>query len=98
MALFPDDGTWYRAKILEVKPTSLNVLYLDYGNTSWVPTSLAHEPCPVVVETHALAMQCVMHEAEPVDRSDKILMMRHFNVLFLFLSYSTVAISNSFSQ
>ncbi|XP_051163824.1 maternal protein tudor-like isoform X2 [Leptopilina boulardi] len=33
-ALFPDDGNWYRAKILSHSNKSTEVFYVDFGNTS----------------------------------------------------------------
>ena len=40
VAKFTVDGTWYRAKIVDLKPSGLvTVLYVDYGNTESLPLS-----------------------------------------------------------
>ncbi|KAF7992946.1 hypothetical protein HCN44_005727 [Aphidius gifuensis] len=35
VAKFPDDGMWYRAKVLSTSsPSGINVIYIDYGNSA----------------------------------------------------------------
>ena len=38
-ALFVQDGSWYRARVLSIKGSRAEVLFLDYGNTEQVVTS-----------------------------------------------------------
>jgi len=38
-AKFSEDGRWYKATIKEIKGDKLKVLYLDYGNSEWLPVS-----------------------------------------------------------
>lgn len=35
-ALFPDDGFYYRAKVIECLPHGINVIFIDYGNNCLV--------------------------------------------------------------
>lgn len=65
VARFPDDGNWYRAQVLEIKPTAVKVFYTDYGNSAWVPLEHMRDMMKCVAESHPLAMQCVLYEAEP---------------------------------
>ena len=39
IALFHEDGLWYRAKILKVLPDGIGVRYVDYGNAMKIPNS-----------------------------------------------------------
>jgi len=38
-AKFSEDGRWYKASIKEIKGDKLKVLYLDYGNSEWLPVA-----------------------------------------------------------
>jgi tudor domain-containing protein 1/4/6/7 len=38
IALFSENGEWYRAKVLQVLPASIRVQYVDYGNIATVPS------------------------------------------------------------
>lgn len=59
-ANFPEDEMWYRARILSNTVAGIEVLYIDYGNSSTalrlkvLPEDLAHMP--------ALAMKCCLHK------------------------------------
>lgn len=39
VSIFPGDGRWYRAVVLKVSLSAVEVLYADYGNTENVPLS-----------------------------------------------------------
>jgi hypothetical protein len=60
LALFPDDGLWYRALVNSIDGAQANVTYIDYGNYSSVnvgdlrvlPTRFAQQP--------GLALKCAL--------------------------------------
>ncbi|KAF8782794.1 Tudor domain-containing protein 1 [Argiope bruennichi] len=39
-AQFPEDNSWYRAEVINIQGTSVDVLFVDYGNTSSVDKNL----------------------------------------------------------
>ncbi|XP_005101957.1 RING finger protein 17 [Aplysia californica] len=62
---FPEDGLWYRAKIMEFRQEEAKVQYIDFGNTAWVPVDQLMEMCSAFAEEHLHALHCVLFEAEP---------------------------------
>lgn len=57
-ALFPEDGNWYRAKILEKDSDGYKVLYIDYGNTA--VTNQIRELPQNIAELPPLAKKCTL--------------------------------------
>ena len=55
-APFENDNTWYRAKVMEIKGTELDLFYVDYGDSCFLDVSecksgrfvLLIYPCPKV--------------------------------------------------
>ncbi|XP_058824597.1 maternal protein tudor [Topomyia yanbarensis] len=59
VAEFPDDGLWYRARILEVlKDNGFEVFFLDYGNTSRVKN--VRELEPIIAKLPSLCTKCTL--------------------------------------
>lgn len=77
-AKYDSDEIWYRAIIIDTAlgKGEVEVLYVDYGNTSWVPLSSVCELKPVseyLSELPFQAIQCNLSELPPRNRywSDK---------------------------
>ncbi|XP_056150170.1 tudor domain-containing 6 [Lampris incognitus] len=66
LALFADDGEWYRAEVIGKDGEMLSVLFVDYGNESQVCTENVREIPAVLVETSPQAFLC---ELEGFDAS-----------------------------
>ncbi|XP_020712473.2 maternal protein tudor-like [Athalia rosae] len=64
-AKFPEDGQWYRAKILSHGDSGTNVLYFDYGNSA-VTNQLRILP-EDVAKIPSLATQCSLQLPENVE-------------------------------
>lgn len=72
-AKYDIDDIWYRAIILDsaVDRAEVEVLYVDYGNTSWVPVSSVCELEPVseyLAELPFQAVRCNLSELPPRNR------------------------------
>ncbi|XP_018571230.1 maternal protein tudor isoform X2 [Anoplophora glabripennis] len=63
-ALFPDDQMWYRARILSDTVAGLELLFIDYGNSS-ISSSLRQLPEDLVV-TPPLAQKCSLQKPEGI--------------------------------
>lgn len=63
-ALFPDDQMWYRARILSNTVAGLELLFIDYGNSS-ISSSLRQLPEDLVV-TPPLAQKCSLQKPEGI--------------------------------
>nr|CAD7193949.1 unnamed protein product [Timema douglasi] len=60
-ALYSEDNQWYRAQILSITPHSVNVHYIDYGNTDSIQYSMLKEISPSLVEIlGAQAVRCCL--------------------------------------
>jgi tudor domain-containing protein 1/4/6/7 len=60
-AQYSEDGKWYRAKILSVSSTLVEVLYVDYGNTDCVSLSSVKYIDPSLVKIlNAQAIRCCL--------------------------------------
>ncbi|KZS17360.1 Uncharacterized protein APZ42_016991 [Daphnia magna] len=42
LAIYPEDGCWYRAQVLKVLPDGIGVRYVDFGNTVKMPNNKAN--------------------------------------------------------
>ena len=62
-AKFSEDGQWYRAKISATYPDSVEVLFVDYGNTEKVNTSDICLLSDELVDIQPLAIQCELENA-----------------------------------
>lgn len=63
-ALFPDDQMWYRARILSDTVAGLELLFIDYGNSS-ISSSLRQLPEELVV-TPPLAQKCSLQKPDGI--------------------------------
>ncbi|XP_070568958.1 RING finger protein 17-like isoform X2 [Ptychodera flava] len=69
-AKFKDDEQWYRAKILDITDTGIEVIYIDFGNTEIVDRShLRDEVVDIDIPQHCL--ECVLHGITPNSGSGK---------------------------
>lgn len=66
-ARYHEDMHFYRAVIIEVEDNSINVYFLDFGNTETVPLSDVRILLPEFQELPALAICCSLANAFPVD-------------------------------
>ncbi|KAI4801805.1 hypothetical protein KUCAC02_019676 [Chaenocephalus aceratus] len=58
IALFSDDGFWYRAQVIDKDGDELSVVFVDYGNKSQINNADVREmPC-VLMETPPQAFRC----------------------------------------
>ncbi|KAK2856524.1 hypothetical protein Q5P01_005259 [Channa striata] len=58
IALFSDDGLWYRAEVIKKDVDDLLVLFVDYGNVSKVSIEDVREIPPELVKTPPQAFLC----------------------------------------
>ncbi|XP_076220717.1 protein tudor isoform X2 [Nomia melanderi] len=63
-AKFPDDGNWYRAKILSHSGDSVTVNYIDYGNT--VVTNEVRMLPVDIINIPALSKCCALQKPETI--------------------------------
>ncbi|KAK9531076.1 hypothetical protein VZT92_010527 [Zoarces viviparus] len=66
IALFSDDGSWYRAEVIDRDGDELSVLFVDYGNKTQVNFTDVREMPPTLMETPPQAFLC---ELEGFDAS-----------------------------
>ncbi|XP_054474688.1 tudor domain-containing 6 isoform X2 [Anoplopoma fimbria] len=66
IALFSDDGFWYRAEVIDKDGNELSVLFVDYGNKTQVNFKDVREIPPDLMETPSQAFLC---ELEGFDAS-----------------------------
>lgn len=62
-AKFSEDGQWYRAKVSAAYPDSVEVLFVDYGNTEKVMVSGICLLTEELVSVPPLAVQCELENA-----------------------------------
>lgn len=62
-AKFSEDGHWYRAKVSAAYPDSVEVLFVDYGNTEKVTVSDICLLIDELVSVPPLAVQCELENA-----------------------------------
>ena len=78
MATFSEDGGWYRARIMVISST-IDVFYIDYGNTESLPVRSIKTLRPEFSSLPAQAIECNLRGASsPVDILEK-----EFEVHFL---------------
>lgn len=90
-ARFPDDGNWYRAKILELRAGKIVVAYVDYGNEQEVDISDLRAITPELIQLPAQAMKCALkvcfyfhssHESFNLSRQDRFTITLLFKRIF----------------
>ncbi|XP_064652910.1 tudor domain-containing protein 7-like isoform X2 [Lineus longissimus] len=83
VAQFSDDGNWYRAKVISTRvsgkfETEGEVLYIDYGNTEFIPKSKMKRMLSSVAKEPAQAIKCSLHGVTPTEASWSIDCIREF--------------------
>ncbi|BFZ05581.1 hypothetical protein BsWGS_08620 [Bradybaena similaris] len=66
-ALYPEDGTWYRALISGVKESTVEVFYIDYGNAGPVSISDLRLLKTKFLKLPAQAIQAKLSNIRPAD-------------------------------
>ncbi|CAL1273523.1 unnamed protein product [Larinioides sclopetarius] len=60
-AQFPEDNNWYRAEVTDVQGTTVDVLFVDYGNTSTVDKNLLKTLDKKMLDIPPYAMRCKLN-------------------------------------
>ena len=61
VALYQEDHKWYRASVVSVQGSRLNVLFVDYGNEDIVDISDVRPMARKFIIPHVFSMQCCLH-------------------------------------
>ncbi|PFX27913.1 Tudor domain-containing protein 1 [Stylophora pistillata] len=70
-ALFPDDDLWYRGRITKVTDDqSVEVFYVDFGNTVTLPLSKVRTGKEELSQLAAQAIQCSLSSISPVSGTE----------------------------
>ncbi|ESO89211.1 hypothetical protein LOTGIDRAFT_229104 [Lottia gigantea] len=69
VALFELDECWYRASIVEMEDDKVQVLFVDYGNSSWQTYSSIRPPIPECLKKPSYSLQCYLHNVIPVSEN-----------------------------
>jgi tudor domain-containing protein 1/4/6/7 len=60
VAVFEDDGSWYRASVQDMSLSDLNVKFVDYGNAQKVKPFKVKQIEPRFMKLPKLAMECTV--------------------------------------
>ena len=73
LALYSEDGNWYRSQITEVDSPSkqAEVFFIDHGNTEVVPFASIRKLSSQFSELAPQAHECVLAHVEPVLKADR---------------------------
>ncbi|CAH1784435.1 unnamed protein product [Owenia fusiformis] len=69
---FTEDNNWYRGKIINTQEdkdldnSKVEVFYVDYGNTEWVPESRVRDILPRFISFEFQAIECFLAGLEPL--------------------------------
>lgn len=66
LALFHEDGSWYRGKVLQNLGHSLKVFFIDYGNTETVKMNDIRSAPDYVLAIPALSTKCIVSDCTPL--------------------------------
>ena len=66
--VYAEDGVLYRANIIEIKGSKVEVQFVDYGNSTTVSTSELLELPPSLATIPAQAIQCCLEGVRPVKK------------------------------
>ena len=64
VAKYTDDGSWYRGKILNIKDSYLDILFVDYGNKQRTPINFVKAVEKELVALPPQAYHCSMSEVD----------------------------------
>ncbi|KAK8783773.1 hypothetical protein V5799_009861 [Amblyomma americanum] len=65
VALYAEDGSWYRARVTHAKGGMLGVQYVDYGNCEEVSASSVRPILPKFAQLPAQAIRCRLRSVAP---------------------------------
>ncbi|KAJ8264715.1 hypothetical protein GJAV_G00152940 [Gymnothorax javanicus] len=83
-AVFPGDGSWYRAMVLDLAPDKkATVYFVDYGNTSEVELTHMQAIPAQFLKLPFQAIRCWLAGAEPLKGSWEADAVRQFQVLMV---------------
>ncbi|XP_052256501.1 uncharacterized protein LOC127861849 isoform X4 [Dreissena polymorpha] len=66
LALFHEDNSWYRGRVVRVSGQSVVVFFIDYGNTETVPINNVREAPEYVLSIPALSTNCIVSDCTPL--------------------------------
>ncbi|KAL4236389.1 Tudor domain [Mactra antiquata] len=66
LALFHEDNSWYRGRVLQNLVSSVRVYFIDYGNTEVVSLNNIREAPEYVLAIPALSTKCVVSDCTPL--------------------------------
>lgn len=66
LALFHEDNSWYRGRVLQNLGHSLKVFFIDYGNTETVKMNDIRKAPEYVLAIPALSTKCVVSDCTPL--------------------------------
>lgn len=89
VALFSEDGMWYRAVVNDIQSEGVNVLFVDYGNSEVTPSKNLRRLEPSFVNLPAQAVPCCLAEILPLTDKWSAEACDEFNNLVL--NYSFIA-------
>ncbi|KAH3753334.1 tudor and KH domain-containing protein-like [Dreissena polymorpha] len=64
-APFENDNTWYRARVMDVQVSELDVFYVDYGDSAYLDASKVKPLSAEYLELPLQAIECRLHGVEP---------------------------------
>ncbi|XP_022900396.1 tudor and KH domain-containing protein homolog [Onthophagus taurus] len=68
-ALFKYDNKWYRAEVLKIHNSQVELYYVDYGDTDTTECSDAYELRTDFLQLHFQAIECYLGRVEPTEGS-----------------------------
>ncbi|KAL5017454.1 hypothetical protein ScPMuIL_007043 [Solemya velum] len=63
---FPEDSMWYRAEVTDLHPTTVEVLFVDYGNSCTVTLGEVKELSEQFLKHPKQGLKCALSGLEPV--------------------------------
>ncbi|XP_052774771.1 uncharacterized protein LOC128213245 isoform X2 [Mya arenaria] len=66
LALFHEDNSWYRGRVLSSTGQSITVFFIDYGNTENVQLNNVRKAPDYVLSIPALSTKCVINDCTPL--------------------------------
>lgn len=67
-ARFPQDTMWYRAKINRVFEDKVDLYYVDFGDSEWMPRSSVFEIRKEFLELPFQAVECSLADIQPIGK------------------------------
>ena len=67
-SVFVEDGMFYRAQVIEVRGSKVEVQFVDYGNSTTVTTNDLFELPSTLLSASAQAIQCCLEGVRPLKK------------------------------